>query len=84
MILEIGQRWIYRDSNYTWVVEVTTLGSAPLGKVIQIIRDNWLERDGHTSYPIGSPCGMSGATSDDNRYYQYLEGQDRPKGGDHD
>lgn len=69
--LKVGQRWIYKDSSYIWVVECVD-SVDPTGKVIQIIKDPY-------SGNMNRRFGMSAPKEGNYYYWTYLPGQDVPK-----
>ena len=78
MKLKIGQRWLYKDSMYSWIVEVSRVGPMPTGRIIQKIKDDWLKEWGTTIYSIGYEYSMHDCDGQHSYCWTYLKGQDKP------
>ena len=77
MRIAVGQRWLFHDSRYTWVIEVTHLpdhtgfGHA---KIIQVIK-------GPTEFfRVGSDVFVDAEPLKYVDFYTFLEGQEAPQG----
>jgi hypothetical protein len=78
--LKVGQRWMYSDSQYTWIVECISTSYPALGVIIQIIRDDWIKKNQgpNYAYAVGIKTSMERCNTTYDHYFTYLEGQDSP------
>jgi len=69
--LKIGQRWLYDDGGYKFVIEVSNTEKSH-GIVLQVIK-----KPEHSSWKVGEKFTMASANSGAS-YWKYLSGQDKP------
>jgi hypothetical protein len=79
MKIQIGQRWLYSDTHYTWVVEVSRIDS-PQGVIIQIIRNTHADSANYIPYyNIGDSTSMGAYDTHNSCYWTYLPNQESPQ-----